>query len=250
MTTNLGKTITLGLGGLCGLLLLVGGLQVAGVGGGIDVLEAVASADDAPGSTADGQGLELVALAEEDSYRLVGQRPLFNDDRRPYIGDEEALPPGVGPDGKPIDDPPVDLTAVVAGIIITPEHRIAMVRDEKTRKTMKVREGMPLEGELGSWSVREIEPRKVSFDGQDGSEAELELLVHTQALPGGARKAARTSNARRNRARNDDESKADNDKNNESRAEEIRRKVAERRAQMRADAARRRQQQAEDDDDN
>ena len=249
MTTNLGKMITLALGGLCLLLLLVGGLQVAGVGGGISALDAAATTEDLTADTGNAPGLELVALAEEDSYRLVGQRALFNDDRRPYIGDEEELPPGVGPDGEPLDAPPVDLTAVVAGIIITPEHRIAMVRDEKTRKTMKVREGMPLEGELGSWSVREIAPRKVSFDGQDGSEAELELLVHTQALPGGARKAARTSNTRRNRARNE-ETKAENDNNNESRAEEIRRKVAERRAQMRADAARRRQQQAEDDDDN
>lgn len=247
MTTNPGKLVTLVLGGACLLLLLIGGLQVGGIGGGIDVLGAALQSDQAAdGSAEDGQGLELIALAEEDAYRLVGQRPLFNDDRRPHLGESAELDElaGIDPEG----GPPVDLTAVVAGIIITPELRIAMVRDEKTRKTMKVREGMPLEGELGSWSVRQIEARKVSFDGQDGSEAELELLVHTQTLPGAARNAAKSTNARRNRARNNNNTKPENEKNNESRAEEIRRKVAERRAQMRADAARRRQQQADDDD--
>lgn len=251
MRHNPAKLVTLILGGGCVVLLAVAALQFAGIGGGVKR----ASADEFPPPDGDGvpvdAGVELAEMAAEESYGLVSAKPLFNEDRRPFDGSTEILDPNVGPDGTPLDEPPTELEATVAGIIITPEKRIVMLRDNKTSQTMSLREGMPLEGELASWSVGQIEPRKVSFDGQGGSEAELELLVHTQALPGG-RSPARPANNRRNRNRaaknaNDNENgKADN----ESRAEEIRRKVAERRAQMRADAARRRQQQEDNDDEN
>lgn len=246
-----GHLVTYGLAGGCALLLLVAAALMSGFGSRVKpvppaVVEAEPTLAEPP--QIDDRLSELTAYAE------INERPLFNEDRLPREGDDDGDDePG---EGEALPGQSVDLAVSIAGIVVTPMAKLAMVKDERTNRTIVMREGMPLEGDQASWTLTSIEPRKLVFDGVTGGNTEVELAVYTGALQGPAaekpRRRARRSgrnqnaNANANAAQTAEESRADR----ESRAEEIRRKVAERRAQMRAEAARRRaERQAEDEYD-
>ncbi|MGY6555348.1 MAG: hypothetical protein ACXIUM_12605, partial [Wenzhouxiangella sp.] len=142
-----------------------------------------------------------------------------------------------------------DLKASVAGIIITPDMRMAMIRDQEANRTFVLREGMSLEGDQAAWRLDRIEPRTVSFVSVDGRSAGLELEVNTRGLtrPASARPAAAAA-PETDPAANDEidvelSEAAQGDDAARARAEEIRRRVAERRAELRAEAERRARQQ-------
>ncbi len=191
-------------------------------------------------------------LEQFDSYRAITERPVFFADRRlPVVEvldeaeeDEEPLPEIVE-EGN-IDD----LRAVVAGIVITPDMRLAMVRDEAANKTVMLREGMSLEGEQAAWRLERIMPRTVSFVSVDGRESDLELKVNTAGLTAGSPGQVRTPASQRQAPEpvpTDDQAEAGTeaeevspaDADARARAEEVRRRVAERRAELRAEAERR-----------
>ena len=144
-----------------------------------------------------------------------------------------------------------DLEARVAGIIITPDLRLAMIADPRGQDTVVLREGMALEGDLSAWKLEEISPRSVRFATDSGRSADLELIVETDALSSGApsrpppnaRQAAAepTTDAATEPVDNEAQAAA------RARAEEIRRRVAERRAQLRAEAERRAREQRDND---
>jgi len=196
-------------------------------------------------------------LDERGAYAAITDRPVFFSDRSlPVVEmpdpDEEVSEPEE-PEEEP--DPVEDLRAVVAGIVITPEMRMAMVRDEVVGQTLVLREGMSLEGEQAAWRLESIAPRRVNFVSVDGRESGLELEVHTSGLTAGSPGTVRTP-ARAQRqpeeqppeepaaeveqadpsAETTAESAAEDAR---ARAEEVRRRVAERRAELRAEAERR-----------
>ena len=195
-------------------------------------------------------------LEQFDSYRAITERPVFFADRRlPVVevleeAEEDDEPPPPMAEEEDIED----LRAVIAGIVITPDLRLAMVRDEAANKTVMLREGMSLDGEQAAWRLERIEPRGVSFVSVDGRESGLELKINTAGLTAGSPGEIRTPASRRDSPEQDasetpaetraaegteaeEASPADADAR--ARAEEVRRRVAERRAELRAEAERR-----------
>lgn len=182
-----------------------------------------------------------------DEYGEIVRRPVFFSDRRlPVVQvaevDEEVE---AVVEEEPEEEPAPDLKAAVAGIIITPDMRMAMIRDQQANRTMLLREGMSMEGEQAAWRLDRINPRMVNFVSVDGRRAGLELEVNTRGLtrPAPPRQARQAEAAEAEETGADPDGRPELDDDARSRAEEIRRRVAERRAELRAEAERRAQQQ-------
>ncbi len=191
-------------------------------------------------------------LAAMDEYMAITARPVFFSDRRlpvvelPEEGDEALVDESLEE-----DEPINELKASVAGIIITPEMRLAMVRDDAAGKTLVLREGMSLEGEQAAWKLDSIATRQVNFVSVDGRESLLELTVNTSGLTAGSSGLQPRNNTvqpppdgevdRRQPTPSEPENTQQADAR--ARAEEVRRRVAERRAELRAEAERRAQMQ-------
>lgn len=236
-------------------LLVVAGAALAILMGRPDVA-AIAPQGDT--ETADVQvDVPQTGLKEFAEYSAILEQPVFFSDRQ--------LPVVEAPDETQLaneeetEEPIQDLEATVAGIVITPDMRLAMVADEQAGKTLVLREGMSLEGQQAAWKLDTIEARQVSFVSVDGRQAQLELKVNTAGLAAPA--AATTPNtsepqqpdqqpvAQDGAARSPEEARQASEEA-QARAEEIRRRVAERRAQLRAEAERRARQRENQQDNN
>lgn len=197
-------------------------------------------------------------LADFSDYTAITDRPVFFSDRRLPVVELVEGDDGVEEPIGPIEEEEAveALKAVVAGIIITPDMRLALVRDEASNKTVTLREGMSLEGEQAAWRLDSIAARTVSFVSVDGRQSELELKINTAGLQAGSpgqiqtpasRRASQAEEPAAERQTEAAEQQPVNDNGAEAdaraRAEEVRRRVAERRAELRAEAERRAQQQ-------
>ncbi len=196
-------------------------------------------------------------LAEFEQYSSIMERPVFFSDRRlPVVELADQEGPG-DLEVDPIEEEEVsDLRAGVAGIVITPEMKLAMVRDDEAGKTFVLREGMSLEGEQAAWMIETIQPREVSFVSVDGRRTGLELQVHTSGLTvetprPTSRLAQRETESEERPSEPEAASPEAEEVSDEARAraEEIRRRVAERRAELRAEAERRARQRQQQDND-
>ena len=241
-------------------LILVAGLGVLGVAvlaqmfllGRVDVdripTSGSAAVDDVQADVPE------TGLAEFEQYSSIMERPVFFSDRRlPVVeladqGDPDDM------EVEPIETEEVsDLRAGVAGIVITPEMKLAMVRDDAAGKTFVLREGMSLEGEQAAWKIETIQPREVSFVSVDGRRTGLELQVFTSGLtvetPRPISRLAQRETEAEERPDEPEESREAEEVSDEARAraEEIRRRVAERRAELRAEAERRARQRQQRD---
>lgn len=202
------------------------------------------------GADIDAEVVRNPGLPEFSAYRAVLERPVFFEDRTlPVI---ELAEEGEPADADAAEPEPVrelpELAAKVAGIIITPELKLAMVTDNDTRETLLLREGMAMAGAKSAWRVTEIQPRGVRFETDAGDSERLELEVETRPLAAGARPVARGAPAAAQpesalvQQADQTGQQSDAEAAARARAEEIRRRVAERRAQLRAEAERRAQQ--------
>lgn len=220
------------LGGLCALLMLLMLAQRLGFGSAYEQPEELVEPLDmallAP------LKLSRHALPPDAHYVQIGQRPLFNNDRKPRVIKPPAPP---GPPPPPI----VALNATLTGTIVTNGRRLALVRDNTTSKVIVMKPGMPMPGELMGWRLVSVDSRSAIFDGgaQQGK-AELKLDVSKTTGPApvppppvqqaqvppppGQPPAAPVAQT---------PSPADQ----AAREEEVRRIIEERRAQMRAEAA-------------
>jgi len=196
-------------------------------------------------------------LADMDQYAAITARPVFFSDRRlPEVElpdeDEQLAEEDLEAEEETVNE----LKARVAGIIITPELRLAMVRDETANKTLVLREGMSLEGEQAAWRLDSIADRQVNFVSVDGRESLLELAVNTSGLAQGSSGIQPQSNVREPTPETEGDQRqptpADTSQQVDARAraEEVRRRVAERRAELRAEAERRAQLQQQQKRDN
>lgn len=179
MTRTPGQWATLVLGACCGLLALAALLQAAGIGSGYRLLADQTSELEA----------ELTRPLEQAEFQLpdyaqfieIAQRPLFTQDRRPRPID--AKESQVASSDAP---PTVPLNATLLGVLLDPEHRVAMLRDNSTSTVLRVREGMPLPGDLAGWTLRELEPRRAVFDGgpaQGSAELKLDMAKTPAGMP-------------------------------------------------------------------
>lgn len=175
-----------------------------------------------------------VDLPPLDRFPDLAQRPLFAEDRRPEPKQApEAEEPVVE------QQPTAPLNAALTGVIHTPRARIALLRDNSTGQSLRLREGMPMPGDQGGWVVKAVEPRRVVFeDAATSTESILELAIgagaaipsapppmaQPVAVPGGVQQGQ----VQPQPANEEDEVAR--------RAAEIRRRIEERRAQLRREA--------------
>ena len=188
-------------------------------------------------------------LAELGQYTTIIERPMFFADRQlPVIevagGDETEVDEAPAP-VEEVEIP--ELGATVAGIIITPETRLAMITDNASNETQVLREGMAMAGDKSAWKIARIRPRGVEFETDGGRTEALELEVETAALKTGAQPRRQTAQAAEQEPQQEAQAEQaggdDAEAQARARAEEIRRRVAERRAQLRAEAVRRSREQ-------
>ncbi|NBB93003.1 MAG: hypothetical protein GVY32_07545 [Gammaproteobacteria bacterium] len=196
-------------------------------------------------------------LEDFESYSAIIERPVFFSDRQlPVVEVAENDAEPESPEPEEVEEIS-ELKASVAGIVITPDMKLAMVADETAGETMVLREGMSLEGEQAAWRLEAIQPRQVRFVSVDGRQADLELAVNTSGLAAPARARPQQQQPQEqpdaaDQQQGEEGAQARQEASEEARAraEEIRRRVAERRAQLRAEAERRaRQRQEQQDND-
>ena len=114
-------------------------------------------------------------------FVVIKQRPLFNENRKPVDIETAATDADASlAETDTLEDNPLE--ADLTGVIITKEHKIAMLWDRTGKTTISIPEGGALEGDLSGWSVEKVEARKVSLKNRQGKTAELELLMFTQSL--------------------------------------------------------------------
>ena len=239
-------------------VVLLAGIGVAAVVGGLNFLllgradaDRIAPAGDAARIAGEARS-PAPQVGELESYAVITERPVFFEDRQlPRI---EA---GESDEDESIAEAPIveeipELEAAVAGIIITPDMRLAMISTGRNGSdTVVLREGMALEGELSAWKLEEIQARSVRFATESGRRADLELMVETDTLSSGgpSRPAVAAQQTNPDPAQNGQPTGTDTEAQAaaRARAEEIRRRVAERRAQLRAEAERRAREQQDKD---
>lgn len=238
--------------------LLVTGIGVLVlVGGGLALLmgHPDLAAIEPQGSTdvADAQvDVPETGLKDFSAYSAIVERPVFFSDRQLPVVEAPGETEEVAVEEQETEEIK-ELEAEIAGIVITPEMKLAMVSDKQAEKTFVMREGMSLEGDQAAWKLNTIQPRRVSFVSVDGRQTDLELKVNTQGLASSTadnRQREQASQAQPEGEQAPPEA-AQREASEEARAraEEIRRRVAERRAQLRAEAERRAQQRQQQDND-
>jgi len=159
------RGLTLTLAGIAALMLLLVVLFWVGVGRGyswwpLDPLDSAASKK----KLANAQ----YRLGAWDNFADVNVRPLFNEDRRPT----PPMPPDAPDTAKPIPK----LEMVLSGVIITTKARLAMVKEKGKEKSMTVKEGGTLPGELAAWTLAEVKPRSAVFKNSAGESVTVELI--------------------------------------------------------------------------
>jgi general secretion pathway protein N len=159
--------VTTALIGVGGVLCLIALAQQVGFGRGYRWLATeTAPAESVTVSAIDHEQFKLPASA---TFADIEQRPLFNDDRKPS--------PDV-PDGPEYIPPPqVPLNVALTGVILTPDLRLAMLRDNAKNLPLALREGMPLPGDQGGWLLFAIKPRSVVFKSGADESVEVELTA-------------------------------------------------------------------------
>ena len=174
-------------------------------------------------------------------YAVVLDRPIFNEDRKPTPVSESAAT------DKPEEATAKPLNATLTSIILTPDVKLAIVKNNDTGESEVVRMGRPLAGEQNGWTLVEVSPRGATFEGQGLGRQALELAVNetssgvqvTTPSPAGNAKSAAPGGAPPVAATPAPES----DAASQAHAEEIRRRIEERRRQLREEAERMRSEQ-------
>jgi general secretion pathway protein N len=229
------KFSTVVLAGICGVLLLLAFVMEAGFGRGYRWL----APDDSAALAASGIDREPFKLPSETAYAATDARPIFNEDRKPTpeAPDEKAEPP----------PPSVPLNISLTGIVLTPQLHMALIQDKGKNTTIALKEGMPMPGDQGGWTLTEIKKRSAIFKETAGDEVEVELSTAvasqkppTQPAKPGSRKAAAEAGGTKPPAPTQ---AASGNAGNPQAAEQLQRRIEERRKQMREEAERIKKQQ-------
>jgi len=169
---------------------------------------------------------ELGASEPIDVYAVIIERPVFNENRQPSVGDESSE---TGEDQfaeEVIDAPDFEL----GGIIITPSIRMVTLKDKDQSQSLVAFEGQPLEGSYGSWQVSRIEPRQITLASGHGEEVQLKLEVHDATIATPPKPAPKKADVPVETGEQVAEDQSDQSL---SRAEEIRQRIAQRREELR-----------------
>ncbi|HSM99962.1 MAG TPA: hypothetical protein VLS52_03005 [Rudaea sp.] len=228
MSTQAAKLLSAVLAAACAVLLLLALAMQFGFGRGYAWLQPDVDSAGVANVAIDKTPFKLPA---ETQFADTTARPLFNDDRKPTPDT---------PDASDIPPPPkVPLNIALTGIILTPQVHLVMVHDKAKNKDVALREGMPMEGDQGGWTLTKVNPRSAVFRESSGEEVEVELSTavaspspNANARPGVPAQVAPHPPAGAAPAQN-------------MQAQALQQRIEERRRQMREEAERLRQQKAE-----
>jgi general secretion pathway protein N len=169
MSTQGAKLLSLILAAACGVLLVLAlALQIFGLGRGYTWLPP--EADSGPGVGAAVIDRTPFKLPAEEQFAATQARPLFNEDRKP-TPDEPA------DDNTAAQPPSAPLNIALTGVVLTPELRLAMVQDKAKNNSVALKEGMPMPGDQGGWTLTRINQRSAIFREVSGDEIEVELTT-------------------------------------------------------------------------
>lgn len=226
------KMLTTILAATCAVLFVLAVAMQFGLGRGYHWNDADLSAGEAANSGAIDRN--PFQLPPQSDFAATSQRPLFNDNRRP-AADEGAEAPTDQPPPSPLN---ISLTGTL--LIGKPESRTAMVRENGKVQTIALKEGMPLPGDQGTWTLSQVKKRSAVFKNSAGEEVEVELALASagqkagpQSRPGPGGTAAAAAAAAASRAANPPQTGPVS-----SQSDELQRRIEERRKQMREAAER------------
>jgi len=160
-----------------------------------------------------------------DTYAVITERPLFNENRLPVIEDDSAEPDEEVVEEE-VDAPEFEL----AGVIITPSIRMVTLKTKDQPVSLVAFEGQPLEGNYGTWQVSRIEPRQITLASGRGEEVQLQLQIHDTTIAAPPKPAASAASAASQPGSQAGEGESDQPL---TRAEEIRQRIAQRREELR-----------------
>jgi hypothetical protein len=177
--------------------------------------------------------LAVAEIGSLGDFRVIDERPVFNESRTPVIVEDDDGPFDETDETIAVKDAPaVKLT----GVIITPGMKIASLSPVDAKQdSVMAHEGQSLTGEFVGWQVSVVNPRNVVLESNDGQKLELELEVHDATIkePPKPKPAPAAQTAKNDQA---DPGKAEAGADDEaplSRAEQIRMRIAERREELR-----------------
>lgn len=207
---------------------------VVGLGVALLLIGVIWSLPPSGSEISDGEGSEGLSAnvtqmqtpPELTQFAVITDRPVFNVSRQPVIlGDEIE---GQEDDEELAEEDVAAPEVELAGVVITPDLRVATLRPKGGEESLLAFEGTPLEGNYGSWQVSRIEPRNVILRSGKGEEVRLELQVHDATIE-------RPPEPKVEAPEQPDEEGVDEAGEDEpvSRAEEIRQRIAERREELR-----------------
>jgi hypothetical protein len=113
----------------------------------------------------------LVSAKPLGDYDQIIERPLFMQDRRPYVAEGLAQTPQKNRRQKPTARIAQD-EYILSAVIITSKKRIALLQSQREKKLQKLHQGDELDG----WTLTDIQPAWVSL--KKGAEIkQLDLTV-------------------------------------------------------------------------
>lgn len=123
------------------------------------------------------QSNNITPLPPLTDYAEIIERPLFMEDRRPFVP-PEVVTPAKPTTRKAPATRRQEQTFSLSAIIITDDKRIALLESGREKKLHKVSQGDELDG----WTIVDIAPNKISM--QKGTETrEMELAVKSSPKP-------------------------------------------------------------------
>jgi len=169
-------------------------------------------------------------IGDLDDYRVVNEKPVFNESRQPVIDDLDDEQQGDDDSIEITDAPDVRLT----GVVISPNLRIASLTPaDGNLESVMAKEGDALTGEFIGWQVTKINPRAVTLESRDGQSLELDLQVHDAAIKEPPKPVAAAPATAAAAGDGPGAQAADDGEEPLSRAEQIRQRIAERREELR-----------------
>lgn len=165
MNSRGGKLLSIALAGACAVLFLLALALQLGVGRGYTWL-----APDADTAAINAGHIDSTPfkLPPEGEFAATQARPLFNEDRKPSPDEPDDANAAPAPPSAP-------LNIALTGIVLTPDVRLAMVQDKVKNNAVALKEGMPMPGDQGGWTLTKINPRSAIFREASGEEVEVEL---------------------------------------------------------------------------
>jgi general secretion pathway protein N len=157
---------------VAGGLSLLSGVEMLGWGKGYRLLPDAPAAS-AAGNLPDIKSEAYALAAYPERYKLIEDKPVFNEDRKPTPPDGPKPTEGGGP-AQP-------LAVVLTGVILSGDLQMALLKDNANQKPMRIRLGTPLEGSQSAWKLVELKPRAAIFEA-GGQRQELALATYDKAL--------------------------------------------------------------------